>query len=331
MTDATSPLTSAVSLPFETRVTQLGCWPLCALTPTTLQVNLGYRCNQRCAHCHVGAGPERTEAMTRATMDAVIDAAAQAGITDVDLTGGAPELHPDFRWFVETLTRGGAQVTDRCNLTVLLEEGQEELPAFLAAQRVRVMASLPHYNADLTDRVRGQQVFARSLQALRRLNAAGYGQPGSPCELVLVYNPAGAVLPASQQELEREFRAQLHAQHGIAFTRLVALTNIPTGRFLAFLQQRGNLARYMARLERQFNPATLPHLMCRSLLSVGWDGTLYDCDFNQALGIAIRNGTTAQIQHTPIATLAGRTIRCRDHCYGCTAGQGSSCGGVISN
>ena len=206
-------LDTAVSVPFADRVAASGGWPLRAEAPATLQMNLGYRCNQRCAHCHLNAGPERREAMTWETMEAALAFAARAGIADFDLTGGAPELHPHFRRLVEAITRNGGRVTERCNLTVLTEPGQEDTVPFLAAHRVRVMASLPHYRREMTDRVRGQQAFARSLQGLRALNAAGYGQPGSALELVLVYNPAGAVLPAGQADLERDFRAQLAQQY----------------------------------------------------------------------------------------------------------------------
>jgi len=324
-------LQAAVRVPFALRLRQCDAWPLRAVTPTVLQLNLGYRCNQACRHCHLNAGPTRTETMSEEVIAAVLRVAARLKIREFDVTGGAPELHPRFRRLITTLTERGNIVTDRCNLTVLSEPGQEDLIDFLAAHRVRLMASLPHYTPDLTDRVRGRAVFARSIEALHRLNAAGYGHPDSQCELVLVYNPAGAILPAGQDDLTTEFRTQLATHFGIVFTRLIALTNLPTGRFLQFLHSSGNLTRYLARLEQQFNPATIPHLMCRSLLSVGWDGTLYDCDFNQALGLAIQHDATASIHHLDPEALAGRPIRCQNHCYGCTAGQGSSCGGAVAN
>ena len=326
----TDLLPAAVRLAFAERVAQCGAWPIRAGMPTTLQMNLGYRCNQRCVHCHLDAGPERTETMSPEVIEAALGCAERLGIREFDLTGGAPELHPDFRRLVAAVTQRGGRVTDRCNLTVLDEPGQEDLLDFLAAQRVRIMASLPHYTPAMTDRVRGRQVFQRSLAVLRRMNAAGYGLPASERELVLVYNPTGAFLPAAQADLEADFRARLAAEQGIVFTRLIALANLPTGRFLTFLHASGNLYRYMARLEQQFNPATLPHLMCRSLLSLGWDGTLYDCDFNQALGQPIQLDTPANIRHLSLEALAGRPIHCRNHCYGCTAGQGSSCGGAVA-
>ena len=330
MVASDNQLQQAVRIPFATRVRQHGAWPLIALAPTVLQMNLGYHCNQHCGHCHLEAGPERREAMSDEVIDASLAFAAATGITEFDLTGGAPELHPGFRRLVEAIRRQGGAVTDRCNLTILSEPGQEGLADFLAAHRVRVMASLPHYRQELTDRVRGRDVFSRSIAGLRALNAAGYGLPDGALALTLVYNPPGAVLPPDQQGLEADFRRQLAADYGVTFTRLIAIANVPTGRFLRFLTASGNLPRYLARLEGQFNPATLPNLMCRSLISVGWDGTLYDCDFNQSLGVAIRHGQLATIQQATRQQLAGRAIDCRDHCYSCTAGQGSSCGGAVA-
>jgi radical SAM/Cys-rich protein len=326
----TASLDSAVGLAFVDRVKQAGAWPIRAGHPTTLQMNLGYRCNQRCAHCHLEAGPERTEQMSREVMQAALDFAARAGITDFDLTGGAPELNPHFRWLVTTLVSRGASVTDRCNLTILAEPGQQDLADFLAVQGVQVVCSLPHYRAEMTRRVRGDQVFERSISGLQKLNAAGYGHSGSRLELVLVHSPAGAILPGRQSSLEQEFRSQLHDQHGIVFTRLIVLTNNPTGRFLSFLERSGNLERYLARLEQQFNPATVANLMCRHLISVAWNGSLYDCDFNQALGMEIRSGSPARIESAAVEALVGREVRCGNHCYACTAGQGSSCGGAVA-
>lgn len=286
-------LQEVVRTSFETRVRQYGAWPLAAQSPRVLQMNLGYRCNQRCCHCHLDAGPDRNEEMSDEVLRASLTFAAHAGINEFDLTGGAPELHSRFRWLVGAIRQQGGAVIDRCNLTVLSEAGQQDLAEFLAAHQVRVMASLPHYSQEMTDRVRGRDVYARSIAGLRALNAVGYGLPGSALELTLVYNPASAVLPPTQQELEADFRGQLAGRHGIAFTRLIAITNVPLGRFLRFLVASGNLRRYMARLEGQFNPSTLPNLMCRSLISVGWNGALYDCDFNGSLGLAIENGTAA--------------------------------------
>ncbi len=321
---------AAVTMPFEARVTQAKAWPIVAGRPTTLQMNLGYRCNQRCAHCHLDCHPERTEEMSREVMEATLDFAARAGIKDFDLTGGAPELNPHFRWLVGELAARGTSITDRCNLTILSEPGQEDLAEFLAEHRVKVVASLPHYRPEMTNRVRGKEAFDRSLTGLQKLNSLGYGQPESSLELVLMHSPAGAILPAKQCSLEQEFRTQLLQQHGIAFTRLTVLTNNPLGRFLQFLEKSGNLERYLARLEQQFNPATLSNLMCCSLLSVAWNGLIYDCDFNQAVEWEIRNGGAWHIGKVTVEALVGRAIRCGNHCYACTAGQGSSCGGAVA-
>ena len=330
MASSTTALDAAVGLAFETRLTRAGAWPLTAERPNLLQLNLGYRCNLHCQHCHLEAGPDRTEEMSPAVLEAALAFAAQAGIAQFDLTGGAPELHPRFRWLVQQIRTRQGDVTDRCNLAILGEPGQEDLVEFFAGQHVRVAASLPHYNREMTDRVRGAGAFDRLIAGLKKLNAAGYGRPGSGLELTLVHSPAGALLPAQQVSLEQEFRAQLERQHGIVFTQLIVITNIPVGRFLKFLERTGNLQPYMARLEQQFNLATLPNLMCRTLLSIGWDGTVYDCDFNQALALPIANGAPLRIHEARLEKLIGRAIRCRNHCYGCTAGQGSSCGGAVA-
>jgi len=326
---ASLSLEEAVTVAFEQRVARAGEWPIAALPPAVLQMNLGYRCNQRCAHCHVDASPERAEEMPWAVMQAALEFAGRSRIIEFDLTGGAPELHPHFRQLIERIKAQGGHVTDRCNLTILTEAREQDLPRFLAAHRVRVMASLPHHSCEMTDRVRGDHAFARSLAGLRALNAAGHGFPGTGLELVLVVNPSGAFLLASQESLEADFRAAL-ARHGVVFTRLIALANMPIGRFLRFLIESGNLARYMRRLEASFNAATVPNLMCRTTLSLGWNGTLYDCDFNQALGLAIGNGESAHIRSATSDELTGRAVRCRSHCYGCTAGQGSSCTGAVA-
>lgn len=323
-------LENAIAESFEARCAALDAWPILAGQPRVMQMNLGYVCNQRCRHCHLEAGPERTEQMLPEVMEQCLEFAARAEIIDFDLTGGAPELHPRFRWLVAAIREQGGEVTDRCNLTILSEPGQEDLAEFLAANEVRIMASLPHYSPEMTERIRGREVFDRSIAGLRVLNALGYGQPGGTLELTLVHSPAGAVLPGSQAGLEAEFRTQLRERHGIEFTRLVSMTNIPSGRFLRFLADSGNLGRYMRRLAQQFNPCTLEHLMCRDTLSIGWDGTIYDCDFNQSLGIPVRNGHAMTIDETTADELDGRVIRCENHCYGCTAGQGSSCGGAVA-
>ena len=303
---------------------------------TTLQVNLGYRCNQACSHCHVNAGPTRTEMMDGANL-ALIPRVLQArGIASLDLTGGAPELHPGFRDLVRQARAQGVAVIDRCNLTILSEPGQEDLAAFLAAQGVRVVASLPCYLEDNVDRQRGSGVFARSIAGLQQLNALGYGQPGSALALDLVFNPQGPSLPPPQQQLEADYRRQLGRTHGIVFNRLLALANMPIARFGQQLQSHGALEAYQQLLERSHNPANLAQVMCRSLISVDWQGRLYDCDFNQMLGIPAAAARPAEsprplhLHDLLECDLSGERIAVASHCYGCTAGSGSSCGGSLS-
>lgn len=331
MTDSPTPrLDVIVSMPFEARLRQCGQWPVTAVRPTVLQMNLGYRCNQQCRHCHHNSGPMRTETMPDEVMEACIAFALEAGISEFDLTGGAPELHPRFGGLVTRLRGMGAEVTDRCNLTVLTEPGNEELGSLLAAHGVHVVASLPCYTEENTDLVRGQGVFAKTIAGLKMLNAAGYGESGTGLRLTLAYSPSGASLPGRQESLEVDYRKRLAEDYGFGFTRLITMANMPIGRFLRLLESDGNLGTYMRELERSLNPATLPGLMCRTTLSVGWDGTLYDCDFNQALGIAIGNGRAYRVGNVLVDELVGRGIRCGNHCYGCTAGNGSSCGGEPS-
>jgi len=294
---------------------------------STLQVNLGYRCNQACSHCHVGAGPNRTESMEAATV-ALIPAVLQARrLSCLDLTGGAPELHPEFRSLVRQVRALGVEVIDRCNLTILQESGQEGLAAFLADQGVHVIASLPCYLADNVDRQRGAGVFARSITGLRELNSLGYGQPGSGLELDLVFNPQGAVLPPPQRQLEEDYRRVLARDHGVVFSRLLALTNMPIQRFAQALRPEG-LESYNKLLRLNHRPENLPSVMCRSLLSVDWQGRLYDCDFNQQLGLGLPEPRHLRdlLDWDP----CGEPIRVGGHCFGCTAGAGSSCGGSLA-
>ena len=328
--DTVQALETNVDVPFRDRLSSDGYWPIEAERIATLQLNLGYLCNQQCAHCHHESGPYRAQQTSREILDQALAFADSSGILDFDITGGAPELHPDFRRLVREIRKQGASITDRCNLTVLHEPGQEDLADFLADNSVRVAASLPHYDAEATDRVRGPTVFERSVTALRALNAVGYGKPGTGLELTLVHTPAAAVLPGCQESLECEYRRYLGGGYGIEFNQLITITNMPIGRFLRFLVSKGNLRRYVRRLERNFNPATLRSLMCRTTLSVAWDGVLYDCDFNQALRLPIRNGAVAHIQSVKVADLTGRAIRCNNHCYGCAAGGGSSCTGAVA-
>ena len=300
---------------------------------TTLQVNLGYRCNQSCLHCHVNAGPTRTEMMADTNLDLIPAVLRARALTTLDLTGGAPELHPGFRALVESARALGVRVIDRCNLTVLFEPGCEDLADFLAAQRVEVVASLPCYLEDNVDKQRGKGVYALSIAGLLRLNQLGYGHPGSGLTLNLVYNPAGPSLPPEQTGLEGAYKQELLQRHGIVFNRLFTITNMPILRFGSTLVSKGQFADYMALLKGSFSHANLEQVMCRDLISVDWQGNLYDCDFNQMLGLAAGlNGSPRAhlrdlLEHDPV----GAPVRVADHCYGCTAGQGSSCGGALDN
>ncbi|HRK05182.1 MAG TPA: arsenosugar biosynthesis radical SAM protein ArsS [Chlorobiota bacterium] len=314
---------------FTSQISSAGLHPLRPLTIATLQVNLGKQCNQACKHCHVDAGPDRTEMMSQEVMQHCLDAVDVSGITTVDITGGAPEMHPHFRWFVDELRRRNVTVMVRCNLTIIVANPKyADLPEYYAHHRVHVVSSLPHYDASLTDRQRGRGVYEDSITALKMLNAVGYGQNESELLLDLVYNPPGALLPGPQQALEQDFRRILRDRHGIEFTSLHCITNMPISRFLDYLRESGNYVDYMEKLVAAFNPAAAASVMCRSLVSVGWDGVLYDCDFNQMLELPVRSSsrTIAQFSHEQ---LLKRTIVVGNHCYGCTAGSGSSCGGQL--
>lgn len=297
----------------------------------TLQVNLGYRCNQQCLHCHVAASPRRKEIMDRRTVDQVLEFLIRSNVATLDLTGGAPELNPHFRAMVGAARAAGVHVIDRCNLTILEEAGQEDLAEFLAGRGVEVVASLPCYLRENVDRQRGEGVFDASLRALRRLNALGYGQPGSGLVLNLVYNPQGPVLPPAQCELEADYRRELGNRYGICFNHLRVLSNMPIQRFGSTLVSRGQFTAYMALLRQAHRADNLGSVMCRSLISVDWRGHVYDCDFNQLLKLPLGVGgrTSVHISRLDPSALAGQAIRVADHCYGCTAGQGSSCGGAL--
>jgi radical SAM/Cys-rich protein len=298
----------------------------------TLQVNLGYRCNQACLHCHVNASPDRKEMMDRATVDWVLRVLAAREVGTLDVTGGAPELNPHFRHLVRAARGSGAQVIDRCNLTVLNEPGFEDMPEFLAQERVEITASLPCYLQENVERQRGTGVFESSILALRKLNALGYGTGAEGLVLNLVYNPLGPSLPPDQAQLETSYKRELATRHGIVFDQLYTLANMPIARFGSTLVSQGKFAAYMGMLKAAHNPANLETVMCRSLVSVDYRGFLYDCDFNQMLGIPIA-GTDRLRPHLRdlLATdLEGTTVAVADHCYGCTAGQGSSCGGALA-
>lgn len=298
----------------------------------TLQVNLGYRCNQSCLHCHVNAGPNRTEAMDAATVDLVLAVLQARRIETLDLTGGAPELNVHFRRLVAGARALGVKVIDRCNLTILSEPGQEDLADFLAAQGVEVVASLPCYSPANVDRQRGDGVFEASIAGLRQLNALGYGQADSGLVLNLVYNPQGPVLPPPQSKLEADYKRELAAHFGIVFNRLYALTNMPIQRFGSTLVSKGSFASYMALLRGAYQAENLDTLMCRSTVSVDWQGDLYDCDFNQMLGLRARlkGRERPQLADLLDEDPDGEAVHTADHCYGCTAGQGSSCGGALA-
>lgn len=301
-------------------------------TLDTLQVNLGYKCNQTCLHCHVNAGPTRKEMMDAETADLVLQVLAARRLATLDLTGGAPELSPEFRHIVVEARRLGVRVIDRCNLTILSEPGHEDLAQFLAAQRVEITASLPCYSRDNVDRQRGDGVFGKSIAALQTLNALGYGQPDSGLTLSLVYNPQGPSLPPGQQQLERDYKRELAEHFGIAFNQLYVLANMPIQRFGSMLISKGEFAGYMKLLKDSFHASNLDSVMCRSLISVDWQGYLHDCDFNQMLNMParldgkprphLRDLLGQDVEDLPIAVA--------DHCYGCTAGQGSSCGGALA-
>jgi len=300
----------------------------------TLQVNLGYRCNQSCVHCHVNAGPNRKEEMTEETVDAVVEfLASSPEITTIDLTGGAPELNSNFRRLVIAARARGLRVIDRCNLTILEEPGFEDLAGFLAAHHVEVVASMPCYLEENVERQRGKGTFESSLKGLRRLNALGYGRAGGKLILNLVYNPQGACLPPPQGPLEAAYKQHLAGHYGIVFDHLFTLANMPIQRFGSMLISKGEFNAYMATLRAAHRDENLDAVMCRSLLSVDWQGYVYDCDFNQQLGLALTDGERARLHITGVtaAVLEGLPIRVADHCYGCTAGQGSSCGGALEN
>jgi radical SAM/Cys-rich protein len=318
---ATLPLLAATDFP-----------PIRRRALETVQVNVGYVCNQACLHCHVNAGPTRTESMSRETADHVLALLAASGATTLDVTGGAPELNAHFRHLVLGARALGAKVIDRCNLTVLFEPGQGDLAGFLAANGVEVIASLPCYTEELVDRQRGQGVYEKSVRAIRSLNALGYGQPGSALELHLVYNPQGPSLPAPQDRLEADYKRILGERFGIAFNRLYALVNMPIQRFGSTLVSRGQFNAYMQLLRSAHRDENLESVMCRTLVSVDWQGFVYDCDFNQMLGLplAVEGRGRVHVRDLLERDVEGNLIVVRDHCYGCTAGQGSSCGGALA-
>lgn len=320
--------------PFPLFSAQLSAHNLFPLKPTQLeifQINMGKMCNQVCKHCHVDAGPDRKEIMTRETLEMCLDILSKYPIPTVDLTGGAPEMNPNFRWFVEECSTLGKKIMVRCNLTILLANKKyHDLPLFFKTHKVEVVSSLPYFQAARTDNQRGEGVFEKSIRALQMLNEVGYGMPNSDLILNLVYNPSGAFLPGSQQTLEQQFKQNLLKQFGIHFHQLFAITNMPISRFLDYLLVSGNYTDYMEKLVNAFNPVAAAGVMCRNTLSVGWDGTLYDCDFNQMLDLTVSPPSTRHLATFDMESLQQRSIVINQHCYGCTAGAGSSCGGTTA-
>ncbi len=297
---------------------------------TTLQINLGYQCNQSCQHCHVNAGPKRTEKLSDDNVELLLQVLSQSTMTQLDLTGGAPELHPRFEEIVLAARAKHIDVIDRCNLTILFEPNKEHLADFLAQQQVEIVASLPCYTLDNVDKQRGKGVFDKSIAGLQKLNSLGYGQKESGLQLNLVYNPQGAFLPPSQKQLEQDYKRELYKQFGIVFNQLFVITNMPIQRFGSMLVSKGQFTAYIQLLKDNYCVTNLDSVMCKTLVSVDWQGYLYDCDFNQQLGLEIKhNGTKMHLRDCLSVTLQGMPIRVAKHCYACTAGQGSSCGGAL--
>lgn len=313
---------------FEKRVEEIAGKGLHGLEIETIQINVGLRCNQGCAHCHLACSPRRTEAMDWRTMKMVLEVAAKTRCHIVDLTGGAPELNPHFRRFVEALREGGHGIQVRTNLTVLHEPGMEMMPEFFRDYQVRLVASLPCYLQENVRGQRGEGVYERSIEAIERLNTLGYGSDGG-LQLDLVYNPGGPLLPPEQSVLEADYRRELGARYGITFSRLLTITNMPIGRFRTELRRRNQERGYVRLLKESFNPQTVYGLMCRRQISIGWDGRLYDCDFNLALRMTVDHGAPNHIRCFDPSVLAKRRIVTGEHCFGCTAGSGSSCGGTL--
>jgi radical SAM/Cys-rich protein len=321
-------------VPFQQKLEEVGLYPLRPTQLEIFQINIGKMCNQVCKHCHVDAGPDRKEIMTRETMQLCLDVLRQNNsFHTVDLTGGAPEMNPGFRWFVEEIKKINSQIKIivRCNLTIILANKKYYgLPAFYKQHNIEVVSSLPFYTADRTDRQRGNGVFEDSIKALHMLNEEGYGKEGTGLTLNLVYNPAGAFLPPAQQSLEKEYKEALQQRHGIVFNNLFTITNMPISRYLDYLLQGGNYETYMEKLLAAFNPSAALNVMCRNTISVGWDGWLYDCDFNQMLELKVGCKNSQHLSQFHSAALQQREIIVNQHCFGCTAGAGSSCGGAVA-
>ncbi len=318
-------------IPFQQKLEESNLLPLLPTGIEIFQVNVGKMCNQVCKHCHVDAGPDRKEIMTRETMQQCLHILEKnPRLSTVDLTGGAPELNPDFRWFVEKIKALNRHVIVRCNLTIILANKKfNDLPVFFKQHNIEVVSSLPFYSKERTDRQRGDGVFADSIKALQMLNEAGYGKEGTGLTINLVYNPAGAFLPPAQETLEKEFKEALYKDFGIVFNQLFAITNLPISRYMDYLLQSGNYEKYMEKLIAAYNPGAAAKVMCRNTISVGWDGYLYDCDFNQMLELKV-GCSSNHLSIFDMDVLNTRSIVVNQHCYGCTAGAGSSCGGSVA-
>ena len=316
---------------FESKIQEMGMKALKPVGIDIFQVNVGKMCNQVCKHCHVDAGPDRKEIMTRETMQQILDAMEGMPVKTVDLTGGAPEMNPDFRWFVERLSARGVDIIVRCNLTIILANPKyHDLPEFFKKHRVNVVSSLPSFTARRTDAQRGDGVFGKSIEALKMLNEVGYGMEGSGLKLDLVFNPSGAYLPDDQAILQAEFKSRLKDGYDIEFNDLFTITNLPVSRFLDYLLNSGNYEDYMNELANAFNPMAAEGVMCRNMISIGWDGALYDCDFNQMLELQLEGNSPKHIKDFDWQKVLNREIIINQHCYGCTAGAGSSCGGATT-
>lgn len=316
--------------PFDESLKESGQYPLISSGIEVFQINMGRVCNQACRHCHVEAGPKRTEIMPGSIIELCLEIIKKEKFPVIDITGGAPEMNPGFRGLVKNCVSAGCHVKTRTNLTILLDEGYEDLPQFFAENRVELIASLPYFLAETTDRQRGAGIFDSSIRALKKLNSLGYGVDGSGLILNIVYNPCGAFLPPSQKAIEADFRRELKKRYGVSFTSLFTITNLPVGRFFKFLKDSGNLKLYMERLRDSYNPAAARNVMCKETISVGWDGSLYDCDFNQMLGLKCDHGAPGHLKDFDGKKLIMRRIVTGPHCYGCTAGAGSSCTGVTA-
>ncbi len=321
---------AAIGIPdFKEKLAEASLFPLKPTHLDILQVNMGKMCNQVCKHCHVDAGPDRKEIMTRETMEHCLRTLEKSDIQTVDLTGGAPEMNPDFRWFVERISELNRQIIVRCNLTIIVSNPKyHDLPEFYKEHKINIVSSLPHFTSNRTDAQRGEGVFDKSMRALKMLNEIGYGRD-SDLKLDLVYNPTGAILPGDQVSLENEFKRRLWDRHNIAFNNLFTITNLPINRFLDYLLVSGNFESYMNELANAYNPVAAQGVMCRNTISVGWDGFLYDCDFNQMLDMKLE-ADKPHIADFDTKQLSKREIKVNNHCYGCTAGAGSSCGGATT-